>query len=64
MRQPLERIGRTVHLERHVAAPRDRANVVEPVRMIRVIVSVEDCIDAIYACRNQLKPELRRCIDE
>jgi hypothetical protein len=62
--QPLEGISGAVHLQRRVTTAGDCAYVVQSVCMIGVIVRVQDGIDTIYSRGNELKPELRRRIDQ
>ena len=63
-REARESIGWAVHLERRVAAHRDRPDIVDPVRVISVVVSEDHRIDPVDACREKLEPKLGRGVDE
>ena len=62
--QPRHRVRRTVHLDRDVALVRERANVVDAVDVIGVIMSEKNCVHLTHTGVDQLEPELRRSIDE
>jgi hypothetical protein len=59
-----DRIGRTIHVDRNVTPVRQRANVVNAVDMVRVIVREENGVHSARARRDELKSKLRRSIDE
>ena len=63
-RKALESVCRTIHLERCVASARDCTNVVEAVRVVGVIVRIQDSVDSIDSGRNELKAKLGRRVDE
>ena len=57
-------IGRPVHVDRNVALVRQRANVVNSVDVVRVIVREENRVHSARAGRDELQPKLGRSIDE
>ena len=62
--EPLQCVRWTVHLERRVPSARNRADVVEAVRVVGVIMRVEYSVDAIDSCGDELKAKLRGRVDE
>jgi len=64
LRQPRHRIGRAVHLDRHIALVRKRADVVDAVHVIGVIMGEKNCVDLTHAGTDQLETQLWWSIDE
>ena len=64
LREPLHRVGRSVHVDRRVGSVRKRANIIDPVDVIRVIVRENNRVDAAHTGGDELKTKLGRRIDE
>jgi hypothetical protein len=62
--QPLHRLRRTVHVDRLIAPVREGADVVDAVNVIGVVVRKQDRVNAAYVRGDELKPQLRRRVDE
>jgi hypothetical protein len=59
-----DRIWRPIHVDRSIALVRQRANVVNTMDVVRVIVGEENRIHSACARRDELKSKLGRRIDE
>ena len=57
-------VGRSVHLDGDVTLVRQRANVVDAVHVVGVIVGEKNRVDLTDAGVDQLKSQLRRRVDE
>src|SRR5690242_11221519 len=62
--QTLERFGGAEHRQGCVAPNRERAKVVDAMRVVGVIVREQHRVDAIDPGSDQLQPQLGGCVDE
>jgi len=62
--QSRHRIGRSVHVDWNIALVGQRANVVNAMHVVRVIVCEENDVHSARARRDELKSKLGRSIDE
>jgi hypothetical protein len=62
--QSCDRIGRSIHVDRNVPLVGQRANVVNAMDVVRVIVREENGVHSARASRDELKSKLGRSIDE
>jgi hypothetical protein len=58
------RVGGPIHVDRNIALVRKRANVVNSVNVVRVIVREENGVHSARARRDELKSKLGGSIDE
>jgi hypothetical protein len=63
-RETIERFASPVDGKRSTAAHGDGAQIVDPVRVVGVIVGVKHRIDPVHVGRDELHAQLRRRIDE
>jgi hypothetical protein len=62
--QSLHRVGRTIHVDRRVTTIRKRADIIDAVDMIGVIVREQNCVDSTNIGGDELKTQLGRRVDE
>ena len=62
--QSRDRIGWPVHVDRNVALIRQRANIVDAMDVVRVVVREENRVHSARAGRDELESKLGRGIDE